>query len=144
RPARRTPSSGGERAPVREAGRVVSAHRGVLEEPPALGAVEGGPGDVVDHPEGDAGDDARVGQVVDGVVHPATATPLAVRPVGVAAVAGTDVEGGEAEGLDLESERLAATLGQADRRTLGVARARPVADLHLRPAELLDRAVRPD
>ena len=65
-------------------------------------------------------------------------------PVGVAAVAGAHVQRHEAEGVDLESEGLAAPLGQVDGGVLGVAGAGLVADVDLGPAQLLLAAVGPD
>src|SRR5690606_35273284 len=128
-----------DRVPVGEAGGVVAAHRAVLEEAPALLAVERRPGHVVDDAEGCPGGDGRVAQVVRGALDP----PPAVAPVGVAAVAGADVEGDVAEGGDLEVERAPAPLPEPQPGPLGQAGAGPVADLDLGPAELLDPPVGP-
>src|SRR5437868_5876970 len=84
------------RAPVGEAAGVVAAERAVLEHPPALGAVAGGTGDVVDDAERRAGDDVGVVEVVDLALGEVLASPLPVRPVGVAAVAGAHMEGHKA------------------------------------------------
>src|SRR5690606_1828747 len=138
-----TGPSGCDRVPVGEAGGVVAAHRAVLEEAPALLAVERRPGHVVDDAEGDPGGDGRVAQVVGGALDPAPAPPPAVAPVGVAAVAGADVEGDVAEGGDLEVERAPAPLPEPQPGPLGQAGAGPVADLDLGPAELLDPPVGP-
>src|ERR671910_3087676 len=93
--------------PAGEAGRVVAAHRPVLEQAPALGAVAGGTAHMVDHAERQAADDGGIGEVVDRTLDPAAPAPLPVAPVGVAPVAGTDMQGHVAEGLDLDVERLA-------------------------------------
>src|SRR5262249_59169407 len=107
-------------------------------------SVARGAGDVVDHPEGDAGDDGRVVEVVLGSLDEVPSTPLTVRPVRIAAVPGADVENHRPERLYLDVERLAATCREVQHRSLRMARARPVLDLHFRPAELLDATVRPD
>src|SRR5438874_3978102 len=80
---------GSYRAPVGEAAWVVAAEGAVLEQAPTLGAVAGGPGDVIDHTEGRAGHDLGVVEVVDLALGEVLASPLAMAPVGVAAVAGT-------------------------------------------------------
>src|SRR5215210_3910353 len=100
--------SGGDGTQVGEAARRVAADGAVLEEAPALGAVDGGPTDVVDDAERHAAAHVRVAVVVHDALHPAASAPLAVRPVGVAAVAGAHVEGDVAERLDLDVEVLAA------------------------------------
>src|SRR5918994_1573077 len=130
--------------PVGEAGRVVAAHRPVLEQAPALGAVAGGTAHVVNHAEGQAPHDRRVGEVVDGTLDPAAPAPLPVAPVGVAPVAGTDVQRHVTEGLDLDVERLAAPLGQAQRGPLRQAGTGRAGGPPLLPPELLDPAVGPD
>src|SRR5215471_10063972 len=99
--------SGRDGGPVGETGRVVAAQARVLEQPPALLAVEPGPGQVVGHAPRDPARDGRVGQVVDGGRAPASAHPAAVGPVGVAAVAGADVQRNRGDGLQVQRQRLA-------------------------------------
>src|SRR5690606_14542071 len=122
-------------------GGIVAAQCSVLEQPPALGAVQRGAPDVVEDAEGDPGDDGRVCQVVGRALDPAGTAPLSVAPVGVAAVAGADVEGDVAERRHLEGQGLAAPLGQVQRGPLGDAGAGRVDDLDLGPAQLLDATV---
>ena len=73
---------------------------------------------------------------------PVLALPLAVRPVGVA-VAGAELQRHEPEGVDLDRHRLPGHVGEVQRGVLRVTAARAVADVVLRPAELLDPAVGP-
>ncbi len=121
---------------------LVAAEGAVLEQAPALGAVERGPADVVDHAERDAADDRRIGQVVDGVVGPVTPHPPAVAPVGVAAVAGAAVQRDEGGGLDLELERRAVGVGQVDGGAGRDAGARPVVDVDLEASRAARRGRR--
>src|SRR5437588_5708552 len=136
--------SGSYRTPVGEAARVVAAEGAVLEHAPALGAVTGGAGNMVDHAERRAGHDLGVVEVVDLALGEVLAPPLAMCPIGVAAVAGAHVQGHEAEGVDLEGHGLAAPFGEVDGGVFGVPRPRPVADVDLGPAQLLPTPVGPD
>ena len=142
--AGRPASRAAPRAPTGTPGGVVAAQGAVLEQAPALDAVAGRPGHVVDHAERDAGPrTGRVGEVVDRALDPAPAPPLAVPPVGVAAVAGAHVQGHVAE-------RLTSMVSGLPPRSVRCSVARsgwrvPAGrDLDLRPAELLDPPVGPD
>src|SRR3954470_9339288 len=115
--------------------------RAVLEQPPAFLAVAVGAGDVIDHTERSASDDIGIVHVDGHAFDVVAALPLSVGPVGIGAVARTGVQHDVALRLDLDRDGLPRPIRHADDRTGRDARAGPIADVDLRPAELLDHGL---
>src|SRR5262249_10065890 len=75
---------------------------------------------------------------------PVPALPLPVAPLRIAAVAGANVQRDRRQRVDLDRDRLAAPGPQRDGGVLGMAAARAIPEVDLRPAEPPPAAVPPD